>query len=132
MQIRICTTFNLLRLVRSGANTKFKKVQTVSENAVLPGSCITRRGTGECHTDFNDYKLALQCSPVLKPPDFRHTFKVQMDASNLGLAAILIQDIEEEEHVITYGARVLHGPKLRYSASKKECLAVEWAVEKWQ
>ena len=51
----------------------------------------------DCETAFRTLKDYLCSSPVLKSPDFTKRFLVQVDASAVGLGAVLVQgDLGEE------------------------------------
>lgn len=86
----------------------------------------------ECQWVFNIIKQDLIQVPVRLPPDFNRPFRVQMDASEIGLGAVLTKKREDGERVISYASRLLRGAEKSYSVSEKECLAVIWAVEIWR
>ena len=83
----------------------------------------------DCETAFRTLKAHLCSSPVLRSPDFNQRFLVQVDASAVGLGAVLAQGDLGEEHPILYLSRKLQPPETRYSTVEKEGLAIKWGLE---
>lgn len=69
-------------------------------------------------------------APVLSCPDFTKLFVLQTDASNYRLGAVLTQNLDGCEKVITYVSRHLNAAEKNYSATEKECLAIVWGIRK--
>lgn len=84
---------------------------------------------GACESAFQGLKEKLCTFPVLQSPDFRRRFLVQVDASGVGLGAVLAQGEPGEEHPVLYLSRKLLPRETRYSTIEKECLAVKWALD---
>ncbi|XP_073442884.1 vomeronasal type-2 receptor 26-like [Dendrobates tinctorius] len=60
--------------------------------------------SAEAKTAFEGLKLALCKQPVVLAPDFSKAFVVLTDASDVGLCAVLSQEVNREEINISYGA----------------------------
>ncbi|KAK7922269.1 hypothetical protein WMY93_009171 [Mugilogobius chulae] len=85
--------------------------------------------TDECEAAFNTLKTLLCSSPVLRSPDFSRRFLVQVDASEVGLGAVLTQGESDAQQPILYLSRKLLPRESRYSVVEKEGLAIKWALE---
>lgn len=78
---------------------------------------------------FNQIKRKLISAPVLHCPDFSQRFEIQTDASNVGLGAVLVQRINDEECVVSYASRTLSNAEKNYTVTERECLGVLFGVE---
>lgn len=93
----------------------------------------TFQWSDQCQKAFDHLKTCLTSPPVLGHPELQFPFMVYTDASDIGLGAVLSQKKEQgREEVIAYASRTLTKAEVNYSATEKECLAVVWALEKWQ
>ncbi|KRK05548.1 uncharacterized protein Dyak_GE28019, partial [Drosophila yakuba] len=81
---------------------------------------------------FDSLKESLTKAPVLVFPDFSRQFKLQTDASDVGIGAVLTQETEDGEHVISFASRKLSKAEQNYSATEKECLAIHWGIGKFK
>ncbi|XP_024136818.1 uncharacterized protein LOC112151925 [Oryzias melastigma] len=88
--------------------------------------------TDECELAFKTLKAKLCSSPVLKSPDFTKRFLVQVDASAVGLGAVLAQGNPGEEQPVLYLSRKLQPRETRYSTVEKEGLAIKWALDSFR
>jgi hypothetical protein len=63
-------------------------------------------------------------------PDFDKPFKLQTDANDLALDAVLVQEDDQgAEHPVTYVSRKLTELERKYETREKEALAILWACE---
>ena len=57
----------------------------------------------ECQQAFEKIKSLLLSAPVLKAPDFEKPFKLQVDASDVGIGAVLLQESQQGiDHPVSY------------------------------
>ena len=80
---------------------------------------------------FRDLKLYISSKPILHLPDINKTFTLQTDASETGLGAVLLQETDGKLFPISYASKKLTETERRYSVIERECLAVIWAVKKF-
>ena len=76
-------------------------------------------------TAFQKLKTALVSSEVMTYYDPNKSSKILVDASPVGLSAILTQDGK----ILAYGSRALSDVESRYSQTEREMLAVVWGAE---
>ncbi|GFX47749.1 transposon Tf2-9 polyprotein [Trichonephila clavipes] len=75
----------------------------------------------ETQKAFDAVKVAITKAPVLKLSDFKKPFELFMNASSIGVGAVLNQ----EQRPVVFASRTL-------SAAERECLAVVWALNKFR
>ena len=93
--------------------------------------------TAACQQSFEHLCNLLICSPILAYPDFEKPFLLQLDASLVGVSAILAQkqtdsDNVVREHAIAYASRTLNATERKYSTIELECLAIVWGLKHYR
>jgi len=86
----------------------------------------------ECHAAFESLKKTLTSTPIIQPPTWTVPFEIMCDASDYAMGAVLGQRVEKLPHVIYYASKTLNGAELNYSTTKKELLAVVFALDKFR
>ena len=84
--------------------------------------------TEPCQTAFETLIHQLASPPILAYPDFSLPFTLHTDASGDGVGAALYQVQDGQPRVISYGSRTLNDAERKYSAYRREFLALKWAV----
>jgi hypothetical protein len=77
---------------------------------------------------FEELKTKLTTAQVLALPDFGKTFKIECDASGIGIRGMLMQ----EQRPIGYFSEKLSGLTLNYSVYDKELYALVRSLETWR
>lgn len=103
----------------------------VSKKKKKPQPTVTWVWEEEQQEAFQELIRRVTSPPVLCYPDFTKPFQVRVDASKLGLGAVLCQQQETGQfRVVGYGSRALKASEENYSTHKMEFLALYWAVTK--
>ena len=78
---------------------------------------------------FAQLKALLTQVPILSFPDFASSFRLETDASGLGLGAVLSQEQDDGTmRPIAYASRTLQPHERNYGSTELEALGVVWAV----
>ena len=82
---------------------------------------------------FHQLKKAMISAPVLAYPDPNKEYLLEIDASKLGLGAVLSQKLSDGRyHPVAFGSRALHGVKVNYHSTKLKFLAIKWSIKHFQ
>ena len=105
----------------------------------VPLTNLTRKGepnivrwSESCDNAFLTVKSHLTTRPILKVPDMSKKFVLQTDASDTGVGAVLLQSHDEQLFPVAYASKKLLDRERSYSAIERECLALVWAVGRFQ
>ncbi|KZR96989.1 Uncharacterized protein APZ42_008364 [Daphnia magna] len=76
--------------------------------------------------------MLLVSAPILKHPTAEGKFEVHVDASGVGVGAMLMQSdpVTNEYHPVSYLSRRLTLAESNYHSNESECLALVWALTK--
>ena len=79
----------------------------------------------KCQDAFDCLKAILKSAPVLLAPEFDKCFKLAVDASDVGIGAVLLQeDNNGIDHPVCYFSKKFNKHQKNYSTIEKECLAL--------
>jgi hypothetical protein len=89
--------------------------------------------TGECQTTGKDIKNWYIQAPILINPNWELKFHVHTNASQLVVGALLAQNpIGKINQPIIYSSRLFNFIEKNYTATKKEALAMVYALDKFR
>ncbi|XP_055604681.1 uncharacterized protein LOC129752916 [Uranotaenia lowii] len=128
------TTVTKLRRFLGMANYYRRFIQdfsgaTAPLTDLLKTKAKTISWTDQAEEAFCAIKEKLISSPILVSPDFSKEFTIQTDASDVAVAGVLTQVLEEQERVIAYFSHKLSTPQRNYHACEKETLAAILSIE---
>ncbi|RDX97570.1 Retrovirus-related Pol polyprotein from transposon 17.6, partial [Mucuna pruriens] len=87
-----------------------------------------------CVEVFQELKNQLTSTPILQAPNWDYPFELICDASNSALGAVLGQraGVDKLVYVIAYASRTMDPAQLNYTTTKKELLAIIFALDKFR
>ncbi|CAF1483246.1 unnamed protein product [Rotaria sordida] len=80
---------------------------------------------------FNELKRILTNDLVLRILDQTLPFKIQTDASKIGIGAVLMQTHPNGDLPVAYLSKKFTTTQMNWLATEQECYAIIWAIEKW-
>lgn len=89
--------------------------------------------SSQCQVAFETLKKLLKNPPVLMVPNFSKCFKLTVDASDVGVGSVLMQEDDAAlDHPIAYFSKKLNKHQRNYSTIEKETLALVLAVNHFE
>ena len=140
-KIQNCPIPTTKKEVRSfiGLTNYYRKFVPNFSEIALPLTDLTRKGNpnkvnwGEAQDKaYRTLKDLLSNPPILHLPDFSKTFILRVDASDRGIGSVLLQEYDYMSFPVAYASRKLLKREQNYSTIERECLAIVWAVHKFE
>lgn len=85
----------------------------------------------DCESAFKKLKNMLISHSIMRPPKWDIPFELMYDASDYTVGTILSQREDKRPYVIYYASKTLNEAQMNYTATKKELLAVVFALDKF-
>ena len=98
----------------------------------LTGKRARFEWTDACQQAFEDLKFRLVSSPILAMPQDEGQYRLDTDASNDAIGAVLSQIQDGQERVIAYASRLLSKTERNYCVTRRELLAVIYFVKQFR
>ena len=87
----------------------------------------------KCQDAFDRLKAILKSAPVLLAPDFDKCFKLAVDASDVGIGAVLLQeDNNGIAHPVCYFSKKFNKYQKNHSTIEKECIALILVIQQFE
>uniref|UniRef100_A0A8C5P6V7 Gypsy retrotransposon integrase-like protein 1 n=1 Tax=Leptobrachium leishanense TaxID=445787 RepID=A0A8C5P6V7_9ANUR len=106
---------------------------------ILPLTALTKQQTkfnwtAEAQHAFDSLKHCFSTAPVLVLPDPSQPYEVEVDASSIGIGAVLSQRRPPERtlHPVAFYSRKLTPAEVNYDVSDRELLAIKCALAEWR
>ena len=122
-----------------GLASYYRKFVPCFAEIAVPLTNLTKKGKsntvewGETEERaFRCLKSKISNAPILHLPDVDRPFILRTDASETGIGAVLLQEFDDEKFPVAFASRKLLDRETRYSTIERECLAVVWAVQKFE
>ncbi|CAF1504501.1 unnamed protein product [Adineta ricciae] len=87
--------------------------------------------TDEALNAFQELKRILTEDLILRISDERRPFKIQTDASKIGIGAVLMQTYANGDLPVAYISKKFTTTQMNWPATEQECYAIIYAIEKW-
>ena len=85
-----------------------------------------------CQKSFEDLKLHLTTTPIVRAPNWKLPFEVMCDASDFSIREIIGQREEGNPYVVDYARKTLNKVQRSYTTIEKELLVVVYALDKFR
>ena len=89
--------------------------------------------TDNCQKSFEKLKAKLKSASVLLAPSFDKEFKLAVDASDVGVGSVLLQEDDNGvDHPVCYYSKKFNKHQRNYSTVEKECLSLILALQHFE